>query len=172
MQMLSLRQPLLHVTPFGEQPKGSQLNLGPGVQVPLPSQTETCVMSPSEHEAAEQVSPCGEWAQPPMPSHAPVCPQVDAGSLRQMACGSGAPAATGMQVPTLWTRLQLTHGPSQALVQQAPSTQKPLAQSAFTEQGMTGERTKHDPFTQGNPPSHWASLLQDLRHVPDAGSQE
>jgi hypothetical protein len=60
-------------------------------------------------------------------------------SLRQMPLGSGNPAATGVQVPTLRTRLQLTHGPSQALSQQTPLAQKPLAHSAFTEQGMTGE---------------------------------
>jgi hypothetical protein len=66
-------------------------------------------------------------------------------------------------------RLQLTHGPSQALSQQTLLAQKPLAHSAFTEQGITGEWRKHDPFKQGSPPSHCASLSQVLKQFPVTG---
>jgi hypothetical protein len=50
------------------------------------------------------------------------------------------------------TRPQFSHGPSHALLQQTPSTQKPLAQTAFSLH--VSRLVKHDPFVQGFPLVH------------------
>jgi hypothetical protein len=166
----SLSQVLKQFPVAGLHAKGEQYIPGPVTHAPMPLQTEAGVRTPSEHDPAAQVVPREYRSQPPVPSHRPVCPQVEAMSLRQMPLGSGVPVATGVQVPTLRTRLQLTHGPSQALVQQTPSTQKPLAQSSLLVR-PSKDRMKHDPFVQGRPPSHCASLVQEFKHLPDIGSQ-
>jgi hypothetical protein len=63
-------------------------------------------------------------AQPPRPSQAPVCPQVDLSVAEQTRWGSAIPIAVGQQVPMRPLWLQLTHGPLQATLQQKPSAQK------------------------------------------------
>jgi hypothetical protein len=79
------------------------------------------------HDGAAQTVSAAYLAQPPIPSHTPVTPQVEASVLAQIARGSARPAAIGQQVPgrSLW--LQETQAPVQALLQQTPSTQYPEA---------------------------------------------
>jgi hypothetical protein len=67
------------------------------------------------------------FAQPPIPSQLPVCPQVALAVVAQTLCGSGAPSAVGSQVPRRPLWLQLTQGPLQVLLQQMLSAQKPEA---------------------------------------------
>jgi hypothetical protein len=73
----------------------------PGVrQVPSPLQVPGVFMrSPAAHDAGTQTVSGAYRAQPPMPSHAPVVPQVEAVSLAHIPCGSGFPASVGQQVP-------------------------------------------------------------------------
>jgi hypothetical protein len=64
-----------------------------------------------------------------MPLHPPARPQVAGGSAGQSLWGS-SPTGACTQVPTRPGTLQAEHIAVQALLQQTPSTQKPLWQSA------------------------------------------
>ena len=76
-----------------------------------------------------QIVPAGNLSQAPVPSHMPVEPQVDAASTGHWSRGS-VPSCALTQVPTVPWSAHVTHVPVHALLQQTPSAQKPLAQSA------------------------------------------
>ena len=110
----------------------------PGVrQVPRPLQVPAVLMrSPAAHDAGTQTVSGAYRAQPPMPSHAPVVPQVEASSLMHWPCGSGFPASVGQQVPCRLSWLQLTQAPVHPTLQQNPSAQKPEPHSLALVHGM------------------------------------
>jgi hypothetical protein len=65
----------------------------------------------------------------------PSSPQLLAGDIGQVAAvRGGAPPGRGVQVPSEPEALQVRQPPVQALLQQTPSTQNPLAQSDAHEQ--------------------------------------
>src|SRR4029079_19738920 len=92
--------------------------------------------SPAAHDAGTQTVSGANRAQPPMPSHAPVVPQVEAAWLTHMPCGSGFPASVGQQVAGPPSCLQLTQEPVHPTLQQTPSAQKPEPHSLALAQGM------------------------------------
>jgi hypothetical protein len=107
--------------------------------------------SPPLQDGARQIVSAAYIAQPPTPSQAPVCPH-EAGPLSlQIPCGSLVPASTGQHVPVRPTRLQLTHGPLQATLQQTPSVQNPDAQSLFLVHMAAGGFGPQLPLTQATP---------------------
>jgi hypothetical protein len=63
-----------------------------------------------------------------------------------------------------------THGPVQATLQQTPSEQNPLAQSAFCLHGAVADLV-HEPATHPRPPVQSSSVTQWSRHAPATGSQ-
>jgi hypothetical protein len=68
--------------------------------------------------------------QAPAPSHVPSRPQVEGSEAGQTPALRGAsPAGTNAQIPCDPAVLQDLHVSPQALLQQTPSTQNPLAQS-------------------------------------------
>jgi hypothetical protein len=70
-----------------------------------------------------------------LPSQVPSSPQVETSVFGQTdAERGGAPAGTKVQVPGAEVVLHDLHVSVQALLQQTPSTQKPLAQSALQAQ--------------------------------------
>src|SRR3954468_14741820 len=85
------------------------------------------------HWAGAQTVSAAYRLQAPAPLHIPVGPQLVAGVATQTLRGS-VPAATGAQVPTEPERLQVVQRPVHAVLQQTPSTQKPLAHSPVAEQ--------------------------------------
>jgi hypothetical protein len=89
------------------------------VQAPLPLQVRTSSWSPS-HASGQSVPEAACW-QPRLPLHLPVLPQTFP-PVGHMFLGSSAPAGMGEQVPTLPLTVQLSQLPSQALLQQTPST--------------------------------------------------
>jgi hypothetical protein len=66
--------------------------------------------------------------QAPAPSQKPSLPQVEAAVAVQSLRGL-VPGAAGVHCPTVPTAAQVWQVPPQALLQQTPSTQKPLPQS-------------------------------------------
>lgn len=81
-----------------------------------------------------------------MPSHVPSSPQVDSALFGQTAgARGGSPAATKLQVPGAAIVLHDLQVSVQALLQQTPSTQNPLVQSA--------PHAHACPFGLGVPPS-------------------
>ena len=107
----------------------------PAVQTPAPSQVLAALSVPLAQPAAWQVVPAACLRQAPAPSHMPSFPQVDAASASQSLRGS-VPAAADEHVPTLPTAPQVWQVPVQAVLQQTPSTQKPLAQSPLAAQAV------------------------------------
>jgi hypothetical protein len=67
---------------------------------------------------------------PPFPSHFAVFPHASAFTHRLASLGA-PPAAIGVQVPSIWTTVQLWQPPVQSVSQHTPSAvQCPLMQSA------------------------------------------
>jgi hypothetical protein len=96
-------------------------------QVPSPLQVEDdCNVEPVQVAGAQAV-PAGQTAQLPAPEQTPVAPHVDADVATQTLRGL-VPAVALVQVPSCPAALHCSQPPVQALSQQWPSTQKPLAQ--------------------------------------------
>jgi hypothetical protein len=93
--------------------------------VPRPSQVPEVLRRVPEQTGAEHWVSRGYWAQPPMPSQAPVCLQLGAPPSLQSRWGSAPPALTGQQVPRRDGSVQETQAPLHALLQQTLSAQNP-----------------------------------------------
>jgi hypothetical protein len=90
---------------------------------------------------------------------------------RQLPCGSAAPLSTGQQSPARPTRLQLTHGPWQATLQQTPSVQNPDAQSPSLLQTAPEGFGPQLPLTQTTPGAQSPFDLQVTTQASVAVSQ-
>ena len=104
----------------------------PTLQLPSPLHVAAVVTMPLEHRDAPQVAPVGACWQPPFPSQVPTLPQ--GGSGGQAPEGAAAPAGMGRHLPGAAASEQVMHGPVQAVAQQAPPTQKPVAHSRLSVQ--------------------------------------
>lgn len=108
--------------------------------------------------------------QAPLPLHMPVAPQAVVVAA-QRPFGSAAPAATGEQVPTLPPTLQLWQVPAaasvQAVLQQTPSVQLPLAHWVPAEQAAPLGFGPHEPLLQVLGATQSALLVQLFLHVPE-----
>ena len=126
-QSASDRQVTTQASVAGSQLNGAQIVAGPALQRPSPSQTLTPMTAASEHAPALQTVPATCWRQAPLPSQVPSSPQLDASAAGQTSGVRGAPpAGTEAQIPGDPCTLQDRHVPVQAVLQQTPSTQKPL----------------------------------------------
>jgi len=124
------RHALMQARVAASQLNGAQIVAGPGLQWPTPSQTLTPTTDASAHAPALHTVPETCCRQAPLPSQVPSSPQLDVAATGQTLGVRGAPpAGTALQFPgDPWT-LQAIHVPVQAVLQQTPSTQKPLWQS-------------------------------------------
>ena len=105
----------------------------------VPNPLHACpVCHPSVQEVLPHGVPCGCSAHAPDPSHSPELPQVEGSSNVHSLWGS-LPNAMGPHTPSrpadLSEALQAMQGPVQAVSQQNPSTQLPLAHCAPFRQG-------------------------------------
>jgi hypothetical protein len=130
---------------------GEQVVVTGAGQEPAPSQLAAAVAVPDAQLAARHEVEDDATAQAP-PAHSPVLPQ--GGALPQRA--SATPSITGAQVPSGAPVLafeQAVQVPVQALLQQTPSTQAPLAHCA---------PSVHPPpvTVRQMPPTHWAFAAQ------------
>ena len=96
--------------------------------MPLPSQRNADVSVDPVHPISLQTVPAGYLSHAPVPSHMPVEPHVDAASTAHSSRGS-VPSWALTQVPTVPWPAHVTQVPAQALLQQTPSAQNPLAHS-------------------------------------------
>jgi hypothetical protein len=110
-------------------------------------------------------------AQPPMPSQAPVVPQVCAVWTTQTLCGSAPPGSTGKQVPPRPCWSQLTHAPRHATLQQSPSVQNPDLHSLSMPHTAPLGLSPQLPFTHTTPPAQSLLERQVVSHLFVAGSQ-
>jgi hypothetical protein len=100
----------------------------PATQVPVPLHIDAVCVAPPLQPAARQTVVAAHLRHAPPPSQKPSSPHVDAADAEHSPRGL-VPAAALMHVPTEPTSPQVWQVPPQALLQQTPSTQKPLAQS-------------------------------------------
>jgi hypothetical protein len=129
-QSLSEAQLAAQAPVVASQLNGAQMTVGPAVQVPSPSQTRPPLTAAPSQDPRWQVVPSKNVRQAPAPSHVPSRPQVEGSAAGQTAALRGAPpAGTNAQIPCDPAVLQDLHVSVQALLQQTPSTQNPLAQS-------------------------------------------
>jgi len=112
------------------QEKGAQISVGPGRHWPSEVQTFSPTTASFSQLPARHTVPGTCRRQAPAPSHFPSRPQVDAASARQVDAVRGSePAGKFTQLPAMPSAAQVLHPSVHALVQQTPSTQKPLAHS-------------------------------------------
>jgi hypothetical protein len=114
-----------------------------GVQFPAPSHIPAGILAtdsvmgtpptfpltlPAQVALPHAVPVAATW-HPPFPSHFAVLPQASPFTHR-LASRGAPPAAIGVQVPSIWTTVQLWHPPVQSVLQHTPSAvQCPLTQS-------------------------------------------
>ena len=80
----------------------------------------------------------------------------------------GAPSA-GMQLPTWPVTSQASHWPAQAVSQQTPSMQWPLAQESSEEQAVPGATfPEHEPATQFAPAAQSPLPLHEVAQASPA----
>ena len=109
-------------SPF-RQANGLQSWMLGSMQVPRPSHVAFVIWRfPVQLDGLHSVSRA-YFEQPPNPSQSPVCPQLARPASLQTLRGSGLSASIGQQVPSRPVRLQETHAPWQATLQQTPSAQ-------------------------------------------------
>jgi hypothetical protein len=127
------------------------------VQTPEPLQAPALTSFPLEQPAGRHVVPGGCRRQPPLPLHPPARPHVVGASAGQSFRGS-APSATGVQVPRLLLMLQAKHRSVQAVPQQMPLVQYPVAHCSGTVQAAPIARLlRQAPLSQKKPT--WQSAL-------------
>src|SRR4051812_47824683 len=115
---------------LGSQEYGEQIMVGPGRQLPWPSQTSWPVTASPSQAPVLQTVPLTCLRQAPAPSHLPSNEQVLAAAASQSPGVRGfAPLerATHVLSDPVWP--QVRQPPVHASLQQTPSTQKLLAQS-------------------------------------------
>jgi hypothetical protein len=133
------------------QLNGAQMRDAPEVQFPAPSQARIPPIDAPLQVPGWQTVPSSYVRQPPLPSQVPSSPQDEAGLCGQTLATLGAtPAATSEQTPGAEGVLQDLQVSVQALLQQTPSTQKSLVQSASQPQAV--------PLVLRAPPSPHATL--------------
>jgi len=103
----------------------------PGLHVPEPLHVDAACAVALEQVAARHTVPATCLRQAPAPSQKPSSPHVD-GALAEHSARGSVPASAALHVPRLFVAAQVWQLPVQAVLQQTPSTQKPLAQSPVT----------------------------------------
>jgi hypothetical protein len=168
-QSASLAQRLMQAP--SAQRNGSQFCTPGGRQLPTPLQPPAVFSRSPLHDGAEQMVSAAYRAQPPIPSQAPVVPQVAATSTLQMPCGSETPASVGQQVPRRSCWLQLTQAASQAMLQQTPSVQKPEPHSLSPLQTAPIGLAPQLPFAHSVPLAQSELDVHVVAHLFVAGLQ-
>jgi hypothetical protein len=122
-------------------------------------------------DGARQIVSAAYLAHPPIPSQAPVWPQVAGALVEQIPWGSESFTAIGQQVPIrpLWA--QLTQAPVQATLQQNPSAQKFEAHCELAVQTAPIGFGPQLPFAHLTPLTQSVSDAQVAKHALVFASQ-
>jgi hypothetical protein len=147
--------------------KGAHGSVLAARQVPAPShvRASVAIVVPAGHEPATQTVPAAYSWQAPLPSQAPVFPQLAAPSFVHVPVGSAPPATTGAQVPRADDDAQDMHVPAQGVRQQTPWAQKPVAHSEPSPQVAPGDLSPHEPATHTDGEAQSASALHVALHA-------
>jgi len=154
-QSASLAHGALHCPVVASQAYGAQITVGPGTQLPAPSQTWIPVTAPFAQVPGRHVV-ARYRRHAPDPSQVPSNPQVAGACTGQSpARRGGEPATRSRHIPTAPGAEQVWQPPLQADVQQTPSTQNPLAQSRLLvhEASTEAPRASMTRSTLASPPS-------------------
>jgi hypothetical protein len=162
VQLASEVHVVAHVMPL--QANGAHGSVLAARHVPAPSHVRASVAvdPPAGQVGAAHTVPAAYTWQAPAPSHAPVCPQLAAPWSLHVPVGSAAPDATGAQVPRADVSAQDMQVPAQAVRQQTPCAQKPVAHSVPSPQLAPADLRPHEP------PTHTEGVWQSASavHVP------
>jgi hypothetical protein len=130
-QSPSVMHAVAHWLVEGSQPKGAQTVSGPGLQRPPESQTKTPPTCEPSQAPGLQTVPGAYLRHAPAPLHVPSRPQLETSPFGHTAAARGAePLGTNEHVPGAAVVLQALHVSAHAVLQQRPSTQKPLTHSS------------------------------------------
>jgi hypothetical protein len=164
-QSVSETQVVLQAVPLHE--KGAHDWVLAGLQAPAPSQVRpsVCVAAFAGHEGGAQDVPGGNSSQAPLPSQKPVVSQLAAPAFVHAPVGSAPPLATGAHVPPVAASAHDRHVPVQAVRQQTPCAQNPVAHSAPAAQAAPGDLSPHDPSVQTAGAAQSASAAHVALHA-------
>jgi hypothetical protein len=140
---------VLHAVGLAQTKPPWQAAVTPATHAPLPLQAPALVSWPLLHDAPPQGIPEATCSHTPPAAQLPVSPQ--GGLAAHWPVGAAVPAVTDAQVPSDEPVSAIVHAwqvPVQAVLQQTPSTQKPLAHWA------------------PSPPVHVAPLACPRVHTP------
>jgi hypothetical protein len=140
VQVLRQVASVLHV-------KGVHIRFVPGTHAPAPLQVGLGVKVEPVHAPGPQTVPLAYLRQAPAPLHTPSSPQLVAPASVHWFSGS-CPAGTFVHTPAEPARLQAWQAPVQALSQQTPCWQKPVAHSALPAQAAPPVFFLHTPPMQ------------------------
>ena len=132
VQSASVVQLVRQVAVAGSQRKGTQILVGLTRQTRWPSHVSVpTTASPWQLPPKPHGVPLGRTRHAPVPSHSPSYPQVRAASIgHPSGVFGGSPSTRLTHDPAMPGTSQCRQGSSHATLQQTPSVQKPLAQSA------------------------------------------
>jgi hypothetical protein len=137
-QSASLAQMTRHL-PSVPQPNGAHDCPGVDKHTPAPSHRNADVSVEPVHAWGLHIAPDEYFSHAPAPSQTPSVPQL-AAPLSAHSLRGSVPRSAGRQVPRLPAAAQVRHTSVQALLQQTPSAQKPLAQSLVWAHGRPSGR--------------------------------
>jgi hypothetical protein len=164
-----LVQRLTHA--LSAQRKGSQF-CTPGIrQLPRPLHVPAVFSRSPAHAGGTHTVSARKRAQPPIPSQAPVVPQVLGACTAQMPRGSGLLVSTGQHVPSRPGWLQVRQAPAHATLQHSPSAQKPDAHSLPLLQTAPRGLGPQLPATHCTPLTQSEAAAQVDTHLLVAASQ-
>jgi hypothetical protein len=119
------------------------------------------------HFSPEHTVPGAYLLQPPAPSQRPLVPQEAAPWSWQTPRLSTTPCVSGVHVPRDEASEQLRQAPSQAVLQQTPSVQKPDAHSVPFTHVPPGFLRPQLFLTHAMPATQSASVVHVGLHVPE-----
>jgi len=127
-------------------------------QTPAPLQIRVLMLMPGPQPGIPHIVPAASRRHAPAPSH-----PFEQASSGQAPPGSAVPGPTFAQVPSCPGNAHDLQLPAQAVAQQRPCAQTPLAQSLPRWQTSPVGRLPQVPFRQTNPDAHWLSAVQLVR---------
>jgi hypothetical protein len=136
--------------------------------VPVPLQVRAGVKVETEQVAPTQIVPWMYWRQAPPPLQVPSVPQVPAPVSAHWVVGTGGcPAGTLLHVPSTPVSAHDLHVAVQAVAQQTPCAQMPLAQSVFAVQVVPLGRLVQTFDEQILGEAQSAVTMHDVLHAPE-----
>jgi hypothetical protein len=167
-QSASVAQAALHAVDPLHRYGAQEIAAAAGLQLPTPSQVRAGVTDDARlgHDGATHCVPPAYRRQAPLPSQKPSCLQTATPWSLQPPCGSVAPFATLLQVPSVAVRSHVWQVPVQGELQHTPCAQNPDWHSAPVAHALPSVLSPHEPFVHTAGEAQSPSVVQVFLQTP------